>query len=95
MGVKAQEWEKIFKKSNQYLSTLHDGFQRYLSGVSTLGATHDGVWTLLYDNDPVLFPPGHKGCSVSALATQIFYPVFKVPQLHLKCSHCNHTIINQ
>ena len=23
----------------------------------------------------------------------MFYPVFKVPQLHLKCSHCNHTII--
>ena len=40
-----------------------------------------------------LFPLGHRGCSVSALATQIFYLVFKVPQLHLKCSHCNHTII--
>ena len=71
MGVKAQEVEKIFKKSNQYLSTLHDGFQKYLSGVSTLGATYDGVWTLLHDNDPVLFPSGHRGCSVSALATQI------------------------
>src|SRR6202050_4991909 len=33
------------------------------------------------------------GCSVSALATQMFYPVYKVPQLHLQCSHCNYTIM--
>ena len=45
----------IYKESNQYLSTLHDGFQKYLSGVSTLEAACDGVQTLLYDNDPVLF----------------------------------------
>jgi len=90
---KPKKWKKIFKESNQYLSTLHDGFQKYLSGVSTLEAARDDVRTLLYDNDPVLFPSGHRGCSVSALATQMFYPVFKVPQLHLKCSHCNHTII--
>ena len=72
---------------------LHNGFQQYLRGVSTLEAAHDGVWTLLYDNDSVLFPSGHNGCSVSALATQMFYPVYKVPQLHLQCSHCNHTIV--
>jgi hypothetical protein len=90
---KPKKWKKIFKESNQYLSTLHDGFKRYLSGVSTLEAARDGVRTLLYDNDPVLFPSGHRGCSVSALSTQIFYPVFKVPELHLKCSHFNHTII--
>ena len=72
---------------------MHDGFQKYLSSVGTLEAACDGIQTLLYDNDPVLFPSGHRGCSVSALATQIFYPVFKVPQLHLKCSHCNNTII--
>ena len=23
----------------------------------------------------------------------MFYPVFKVPQLYIQCSHCNHTII--
>src|SRR5882724_1769405 len=23
----------------------------------------------------------------------MFYPVYKVPQLHLQCSHCNHTIM--
>ena len=61
MGVKAQEvGKKLFKESNQYLSTLHDGFQKYLSGVGTLEAAHDGVRTLLYDNDPVLFPSGHR-----------------------------------
>ena len=27
------------------------------------------------------------------LTTQMFYPVYKVPQLHLECSHCNHTIM--
>ena len=90
---KPKKWKKIFKESNQYLSALHDGFQKYLSGVSTLEAARDNVRTLLQDNDPVLFPSGHSGCSVSALATQMFYPVFKVPQLHLKCSNCNHTII--
>ena len=68
---KPKKWKKTFKESNQYLSTLHDGFQKYLGDVSTLEALHDGVCTLLHDNDPVLFPSGHKGCSVSALATQI------------------------
>src|ERR1700692_243898 len=90
MGNKTKEMEK---DSNQYLSTLHDGFQKYLSGVSTLEAAHDSVRALLHENNPVLFPSGHTGCSVSALATQMFYPVYKVPQLHLQCSHCNHTIM--
>ena len=88
-----KKWKKIFKDSNQYLSTLHDGFQKYLRGVSTLEIARDDVRTLLNHNDPVLFPSGQNGCSVSALATQMFYPIFKVPQLHVKCSHCNNTII--
>ena len=90
---KPKKWKKIFKDSNQYLSTLHDGFQKYLNGVGTLETARDAVRTLLYDNNPILFPSGHRGCSVSALATQMFYPVFKVPKLHLKCSHCDHTVI--
>ena len=61
--------------------------------MSTLEAACDSVQDLLHENDPVLFPSGHTGCSVSALATQMFYPVYKVPQLHLQCSHCNDTII--
>ena len=92
-ATKSKKWKKIFQESNQYLSTLHNGFQKYLRGVSTIEAACDSVQTLLYENDPVLFPSGHTGCSVSALATQMFYPIYKVPQLHLKCSHCNHTII--
>jgi hypothetical protein len=31
--------------------------------------------------------------AVSALATQMFYPVCKVPQLHLQCSHCDQAIM--
>src|SRR5882762_3038593 len=85
--------KKVFQDSNQYLSTLHDGFQKYLRGVSTLDAACDGVQALLHENDPVLFPSGHTGCNVSALATQMFYPAYKVPQLHLQCSHCNYTIV--
>ena len=92
-ATKPKKWKKIFQESNQYLSTLHDGFQKYLRGVSTLEAARDSVRTLLHENNPVLFPSGHTGCSVSALSTQMFYPVFKVPQLHLQCSHCNHTIM--
>src|SRR6267154_1894318 len=85
--------KKIFQESNQYLYTLHNGFQKYLRGVDTLEAAHDSVRVLLYENDPLLFPSVHTGCSVSALTTQMFYPEYKVPQLHLKCSHCNHTIM--
>src|ERR1700684_3478529 len=85
--------KKKFQESNQYLYTLHDGFQKYLGGVDTLEAARDSVRALLYENDPLLFPSGHTGCSVSALTTQMFYPVYKVPQLHLQCSHCNHTIM--
>jgi hypothetical protein len=92
-ATKPKKWKKIFQESNQYLSMLHDGFQKYLRGVSTLEAARDNVRALLYESDPVLFPSGHTGCSVSALATQMFYPVFQVPQLHLQCSHCNRTIM--
>ena len=88
-----KKWKKIFKDSNEYLSTLHDGFQKYLRGVSTLEVARDDVRTLLNHNNPVSFPSGHEGCSVATLATQMFYPVLKVPQLHIKCSHCNNTII--
>jgi hypothetical protein len=69
----------MFQKSNQYLSMQHDGFQQYLSGVSTLEAACDGVQTLLHENDLILFPSEHTGCNGSALATQVFYPVYKVP----------------
>ena len=41
-----KKWKKIFKDSNEYLSTLHDGFQKYLRGVSTLEVAHDDVRTL-------------------------------------------------
>jgi hypothetical protein len=80
--TKLKKWKKKFQESNQYLR-----------GVGTLESAHDSVQTLLHENDPVLFPSGHTGCSVSALTTQMFYPVYKVPQLHLQCSHCNHTIM--
>jgi hypothetical protein len=88
-----KKWKKTFKDSNEYLSTLHDGFQKYLRGVSTFEVACDDVRTLLNHNDPVSFPSGHDGCSVATLATQMFYPVLKVPQLHIQCSRCNHTII--
>src|ERR1700733_13408405 len=32
--------------SNQYFSTLHDGFQKYLRGMSTLEAAHCHTWKL-------------------------------------------------
>ena len=60
--------------------------------MSTLEVAHDDIRPLVNDNDLVSFPSGHR-CSISTLATQMFYPVFKVPQLHIQCSHCNHTII--
>jgi hypothetical protein len=91
--AKPQKWKKIFKNSNKYLSALHDGFQNYLTGVDTLEVARDHVRTLLHNNEPLLFPYGHMGISVSALATQMFYPVYKVPQLHLHCSHCNHSVV--
>jgi hypothetical protein len=50
-----KKWKKIFKDSNEYLSTLHDGFQKYLTGVSTLEVASDDVRTLLNHNDPVRF----------------------------------------
>ena len=43
---KLKEWKNIFQESNQYLFTLHDGFQKYLRGVSTLEAAHDIVQAL-------------------------------------------------
>ena len=45
--------KKIFKDSNQYLSTLHDGFQKYLSGVCNLETGCDTVHILLHDHDPI------------------------------------------
>src|SRR5882762_11062870 len=42
--TKPKKWEKkIFQESNQYLYTLHDGFQKYLRGVDTLEAARDSV----------------------------------------------------
>ena len=72
---------------------LHDGFQKYLRGASTLEAACGSVQTLLYKDYCILFPSGHTGCSVLSLKIQMFYPVYKVPQLHLQCSYSNHTIL--
>ena len=88
-----KKWKKIFQDSNQYLSTLHDGFQQYLSGISTLETACDNVRTILHENHPILFPSGHLGCSVSVLTTQMFHPENKPLQLHLQCSHCNYTML--
>jgi hypothetical protein len=93
MGRKPQKMGGKNIPTLQSVSFYTDGLQKYLRGLSTLEAACDGVQTLLYENDPVLFPSGHTGCSVSALTTQMFYPVYKVPQLHLQCSHCNYTIM--
>ena len=41
--TKPKKWKEIFQGSNQYLSTLHDGFQKYLRGVDTLEAARDSV----------------------------------------------------
>ena len=41
-----EKWKKKFQHSNLYLSTLHDGFQEYLRGLSTLEAARDGVQAL-------------------------------------------------
>src|SRR6202051_4224527 len=38
-----KKWKKILKNSNQYLSTLHDGFQKYLRGASTLEVARDDI----------------------------------------------------
>ena len=54
------------ENSNQYLSMLCDGFQQYLSGISTLETACDNVRTILHENNPILYPSGHLGCSVSA-----------------------------
>ena len=61
--------------------------------MSTLKTACDRVQTLKHKNDPIFFPSGHAGCSVSELATKMFYHVNKVPHLHLQCSHFNHTTI--
>ena len=43
-GLQSQKkWKKMYQKSNQYISMLHDGFQQYLSGVNTLEAACDSV----------------------------------------------------
>jgi hypothetical protein len=42
-ATKLKKWKRTFQESNQYLFTLHDGFQKYLRGVSTLEAAHDSV----------------------------------------------------
>ena len=59
--------------------------------MSTLEAACGSVQNLLYEDYHILFPSGHTGCSVSALKTQMFYPVY-IPQLHFQCSYSNHTI---
>ena len=82
----------MFEDSNEYLSALHDGFQKYLKGIDTLEIAHDSVQTLLHNNYPFLFPYGQMCTSVSGLAIQMLYPFCKVPQLHLHCSYCNHII---
>ena len=38
-----QNGKKVFQDSNQHLSTLNNGFQKYLTGVSTLEAACDSV----------------------------------------------------
>lgn len=51
---KPKKWKKIFKDPNQYLSTLHDGFQRYPRGVLFApGETWSRVAMVAYRCQPV------------------------------------------
>ena len=83
---------KLYLQYTHEKPQLQNGYQKYLRGVRTLEGACGSVQTLLYEDYHILFPSRHTGCSVSALKTQMFYPVYKVPQLHLLCSYSNHTI---
>jgi len=75
--------------------TLHDGFQKYLRGCEYfLKAARDSVlnysvWKMIL----FFFLLDIQAVVSLHWATQMFYPVYKVPQLHLECSHCNNTIM--
>ena len=83
------KWKKIFQDSNIFLYTLHDGFQKYLKGKCTLEVARNHV-QFLHNQDSEVFPFGCVGTSVSTLITQVLYPVYKVPELHLQCSNCDY-----
>jgi hypothetical protein len=89
---KPTQWKTFFKDSNPYLTALHDGFYKYHVGTDSLESARDYVRNLLYTDDSILFPSGHEGTSVTALATQILHPISKIPKLHLCCSQCNHKL---
>jgi hypothetical protein len=90
---KPKKWKNIFKDCNINLTTLHDGFQKYLSNTNTLETARDNVRLLLHREDSVRFPAGHHGASVAELAIRMLYPVYHIPELHLCCSHCDQTIL--
>src|SRR6202050_5987355 len=71
--TKPKKWKRIFQESNQYLSTLHDGFQKYLRGVSTLESAQDSVQTLLHENDPVLFCKGSNPFQAKLNNTSVYW----------------------
>ncbi len=79
--------------SIEYLSALHNGFQKYLRCENTLEMARDQVRTLLHDRVSIAFPLGRAGISVATLAARILYPTNSIPELHLNCSQCDHTVL--
>src|SRR5882762_8644572 len=84
---KLKKWKKIFKDSNEYLSTSYNGFQQHLRcELNTLEMAYDLVQAILHHNDSVAFPSGHRVTSVKTLATRVLHPINSVPDLYLHCS---------
>jgi hypothetical protein len=92
-AYKPKKWKNDFKDSNEYLSALHNGFQKYLRCENTLEMARDQVRTLLHDRDSIAFPLGRAGISVATLAARMLYPTNSIPELHLNCSQCDHTVL--
>jgi hypothetical protein len=84
-------WTRQFHNiGNKYLTALTNGFKEVLENKSTLENVRDSIRNQLHNIDPVKFPTGHKGASVTNLALEMFKTKAVVTLSQQLCTECEY-----
>jgi hypothetical protein len=88
-----QEWSNIFRNINQHCTTLSEGFLEISRENITFEQVRDHFRSILYMQNPVMFPRGTHGISVTTLAQEMFKVDYYIASSQHQCPRCDYAEI--
>jgi hypothetical protein len=85
---KPEKWTRWFNSISKPLETLAFGFKEVLEGKMSLEIARNNVRSMLYEEDPVMFPKGTNGTSIPDLAKNLMNGPDHLFHAKFKCTLC-------